>query len=305
MEILPCLILHREHMKYTVQSSRAQAVCTTLGGEMISFVHDNIRYLWTGDEKWWGGHAPVLFPVVCTPKDMQMAHDGVSYPMPKHGFAAASEFEPVLLTPERVSFQLKDNPHTRSMFPFRFSLTNTYTVSDTGFSASFTTENLDVKPMTYCIGGHPGFRCPLEDGEEFADYRLEFTNAEGVLLTGTTPNGLMEPNLPHLDLIHDNILRLADAPFESQSTLIAQNLASSQVKLISEKTGRGILLDFTGFNALGIWSYREIGSPFVCLEPWNGLPAGSDETTEAKSKKYARTLQPGDAHTVSYTVTIL
>ena len=46
-------------------------------------------------------------------------------------------------------------------------------------------------------------------------------------------------------------------------------------------------------------------SPFLCLEPWNGLPASSDETTDAKSKKYARTLEPGASHTVGYRVTVL
>ena len=39
-------------------------------------------------------------------------------------------------------------------------------------------ENLDTKPICYNIGAHPGFNCPLCDGERFEDYVLEFEKEE-------------------------------------------------------------------------------------------------------------------------------
>ena len=78
-------------MLYTIQTPKSKAVVSTYGGEMHSYSHMDAdgenAYLWSGDRRFWDEHAPVLFPVVCTPKDMKMAHDGVEYPMMKHGFA--------------------------------------------------------------------------------------------------------------------------------------------------------------------------------------------------------------------------
>lgn len=292
-------------MQFTIQTRDTSASLSTYGAEMLSFRYKGVEYLWNGDPQFWDRRAPILFPVVCTPKDLKMAHDGVEYPMPKHGFAIDKEFEPVLQTPARVMFALEDDAQTLKMFPFHFRLTAEYVVTEGGFSVSFTTTNRDDKPMTYCIGGHPGFRCPMFPGDAFNDYELIFHNANGAYVTGTD-NGLMSPDLPHLDKIKDGKLDLSYETFDGD-TLIVQDLHVAGVKLVSKKTGHGICFDFTGFQALGLWTMSEPfeHSPFLCLEPWNGLPASSDETTDAKSKKYARTLAPGASHTVGYRVTVL
>ena len=292
-------------MQYTIQTTDTSASLSTYGAEMLSFRYKGVEYLWNGDPQFWDRRAPILFPTVCTPKDLKMAHDGVEYPIPKHGFALEKEFAPVLQTPAKVHFALEQDAETLTMFPFRFRLTAEYEVTEGGFSASFTTTNCDDRPMTYCLGGHPGFRCPMFPGDRFNDYELIFKNAEGAFVTGTA-QGLMAPDLPHLDKIVNGKLDLSYETFAGD-TLIVQNLPAAEVKLVSKKTGHGICFDFTGFSALGLWTMSEDWeqSPFLCLEPWNGLPASSDETTDAKSKKYARTLEPGASHTVGYRVTVL
>ncbi len=292
-------------MTYNIQAQDTSATIQTKSAEMLSFRHKGIEYMWNGDPQFWDRRAPILFPTVCTPKDLKMAHNGVEYPMPKHGFAIEKEFKPVLQTPSQVAFTLENDKETMTMFPFRFTLTAEYTVMEGGFSASFTTTNRDERDMTYCIGGHPGFRCPMFPGDSFDDYELIFADAEGAIVTGTV-GGLMAPDLPHLEVIKNNRLPLSYEVFGGD-TLILQNIPKSMVKLVSKKTGHGIAFDFTGFSALGLWTMSEPDehSPFLCLEPWNGLPASSDETTDAKSKKYARTLAPEQSHTVGYRVTVL
>lgn len=294
-------------MFYTIQTTKSKAVLSTHGGEMHAYSHidedGEHNYLWNGDPSFWEGHSPVLFPVVCTPKDGKMAHDGIEYPMPKHGFAAVSNFTPVMQTPDSVAFALEENADSLTMFPYRFRLENRYTVTDTGYSAAFTVTNRDSRPMTYCIGAHPAFRCPLFEGDSFSDYDLLFTDASGAYVTGTA-NGLMSPDLPHLPLIRDNVLSLSYHVF-NDDTLIIQNLPVKQVRLVNRKNGRGILLTFDGLEVLGVWTMSVEGAPFLCLEPWNGLPASSDETTDARSKRYARILPPGSAHTVSYSVNVI
>ncbi len=292
-------------MTFTLASDGgATAVVRTYGGELVSYVNGGVEYVWQGDAAHWDGQAPILFPVCCAPKDGKMAFDGVEYPMPKHGFAMTREFRPVYLTKNAVTLELPWSEETVAMFPFRFSLQVTYTVSDEGFEASFAVTNLDEREMTFCIGGHPGFNCPLFEGESFEDYRLVFEDAAGAVVS-VTEGGFMNdavPKVPHLRGTNEIPLRYSDF---DRDAMIVEGLPVRRVKLISDKTGRGFAFDFDGFDALGLWTPEKKGSPFLCLEPWNGLPADVKETTDAKSKKYAKTIAPGEVYRVGYGVRVI
>ncbi len=292
-------------MTFTLRSdSGSCAVVRTAGGELVSFVKDGREYVWQGDPEHWDGQAPILFPVVCSPKDGKIAFDGVEYPMPKHGFAMTKEFKPVFITKDAVTLELRESEETLAMFPFRFSLSVTYSVSDDGFDAAFTVKNLDEKEMTFCIGGHPGFNCPMAEGEGFEDYRLVFDNAEGAEVS-VTDRGFMNDALPKRDKLNGtNELPLIYSDFD-EDAMIVENLPAHGVRLISDKTGHGIYFAFDGFDALGLWTPEKKNSPFLCLEPWNGLPANVEETTDAKSKKYAISLAPGETYHVGYRTQVI
>lgn len=51
-------------MNYTLKNDHLNVVVDTFGAEMHSIQHDDIEYLWQADAKFWGRHAPVLFPIV-------------------------------------------------------------------------------------------------------------------------------------------------------------------------------------------------------------------------------------------------
>jgi len=292
-------------MTFTLTSENGtSAVVKTAGGELISFIKDGKEYVWQGHPDHWEGQAPVLFPVVCSPKDGKIAFDGVEYPMPKHGFAMSKNFSPVFVTKSAVTLELRESEETLAMFPFRFTLAVTYSVTDDGFDAEFTVENRDEREMTFCIGGHPGFNCPMDQDETFEDYRLVFDNAEGAVVS-ISDKGFMNDAIPKKDKLKGtNELPLLYSDFD-EDAMIVENLPSKKVKLISDKTGHGISFDFEGFDALGLWTPEKRHSPFLCLEPWNGLPADVKETTEAKSKKYAITLAPGETYRVGYRTQVI
>jgi len=292
-------------MTFTLTSDNGTtAVVRTTGGELVSYINDGIEYVWQGHPDHWEGQAPVLFPVVCSPKDGKIAFNGVEYPMPKHGFAMTKEFKPVFVTKDSVTLELRESEETLAMFPFRFSLKVTYTVYDDGFDAAFSVTNLDDGEMTFCIGGHPGFNCPLTEGETFEDYRLVFDNAEGAVVS-ISDKGFMNDAVPKKDKLKGtNEIPLIYSDFD-EDAMIVENLPCRRVKLISDKTGRGISFDFDGFDALGLWTPEKRKSPFLCLEPWNGLPADVKETTEAKSKKYAITIGSGETYHVGYRTRVI
>ena len=292
-------------MTISIGSANATAVVRTLGGELISYIKNGVEYVWQGDPAHWNGQAPILFPVCCAAKDNKIVFDGAEYPMPKHGIARKREFVPIYLSKDRVILEQRETEETLGMFPFCYSLRAEYAVDDEGFTARFTVKNLDRNEMTFCIGGHPGFNVPLteEDGG-FEDYSLYFEDASGCTAS-LTKNGYMDASVPKLDILKDtNELPLVWSDYDNDA-IILENLPKHSVRLLSRKTQRGIRFDFDDFAALGLWTPDHKHSPFICLEPWNGLPADVAETTDAKNKKYARTLQPDEEASAGYRVTLI
>lgn len=292
-------------MTFTINSGEAFGVVRTLGGELISYKRDGIEYVWQGNPEHWNGQAPVLFPVCCAPKDGKMAHFGVEYPMPKHGIARKREFEPVFVSREKVILEQRETEETLTMFPFCYSLKLAHEITAEGFSTTYTVKNLDKNPMTFCIGGHPGFNCPLTpDDGGFEDYSLYFENAKGCTVS-LTKDGYMNKELPKLDMLGDtNELPLVYSDYDNDA-MIVENLPVKRLKLLSRKSGCGFEFRFDGFDALGLWTPIKKHSPFICLEPWNGLPADVDETTDAKSKKYSITLDPDKEYSVGYSIRVI
>ena len=82
-------------MLYTLENEKFKIIANNNGAELssISSKEDGIEYLWNGNKKYWGYHAPVLFPIVGKVKDGIYRVDGKEYNLPQHGLARVSEFE--------------------------------------------------------------------------------------------------------------------------------------------------------------------------------------------------------------------
>lgn len=292
-------------MNFTISNSGATAICTSLGAELISFEKDDTEYCWYGLPEHWSGRAPVLFPVLCSPKDGKIIADGVEYSMPKHGLARRCEFTPVEVTPSKVVFELRENEELLKSYPYPFCLRITHEIFEDGFETTYSVTNTGDKKMTFCIGGHPGFNCPVFDGEKFEDYSLYFEDYDGAVMSITdVGTGYMNPDIPKLDLVKNNELPLRYSDYDNDA-LIIENLKTHSVRLVNRNTGHGIKFDFDRFDALGIWTPIKLSSPFICLEPWCGLPAATTETPELETKKYAKSLEAGESFETSYKMTVI
>ncbi len=294
-------------MDTQIKTARASAVCSTLGGELISYKLDGKEYVWEGIPKYWAGHAPVLFPTVGANIDESVKFEGVAYPLKKHGFARKMEFNLLEAASDRLVYLLTDSPETKAVYPYKFRLLITHKITDEGFTTEFKVVNTDDKPMVFCIGGHPGFRCPINNGEKFSDYKLVFEKIEDeeVIYTTNYGGGYIDKSLPAVDkLKNTNEWELAHKDYDVD-VLIVKKLKSRKVKLVHKVTGKGVELDFNGFNALGVWTPPKKNAPFVCVEPWNGLPAYLDETGNFEDKPCAITIPVGGEYSVGYKVKII
>lgn len=292
-------------MEFVISKGEARAKCSTKGGELVSFVKDGVEYVWQGDPQFWSGQAPCLFPVVCRAKEDRIIVNGSSYPMKKHGIARKAEYTPIDVRPDSITMRLSSDEETKRSYPFSFNLDITHSITENGFRTEYKVTDTDTHPMIFCVGGHPGFNCPMKDGEKFEDYSLVFDNAEGAAVHNTEQEGgYMSPDMPKLDVIKNNELPLCYKDF-ALDAIVVENLPVKKVNLVNRNTGHGIRFEFDSFDAIGFWTPVEGGAPFICLEPWNGLPGSTAETPDFTSKKYAKIIEAGESFVTAYSVGII
>lgn len=294
-------------MNSEIKTARAAAVCSTMGGELVSYKLDGKEYVWEGIPEFWASHTPVLFPTVGSTIDGSVKFEGTAYPLMKHGFARKKEFKLVEEASDKLVYLLTDNEETMALYPYKFNLYITHTITDEGFRTEFKVVNTDTKPIWFCIGGHPGFRCPMNEGESFSDYKLVFEKVENtdVIYTTNYGGGYIDASLGTVDKLNNtNEWPLCHDDYDVD-VLLTKKLDSRKVKLVHKVTGKGIEFDFNGFDALGVWTPPKKKAPFVCLEPWNGLPAHLGETGNFEDKPYAIKLDVAKEYSVGYTVKVL
>ena len=176
--------------------------------------------------------------------DSSVKFEGVAYPLAKHGFARKREFTLIDSIADTLVYELRDNEETKKLYPCSFSFTATHKITDEVFTTTFKVKNADNKPIWFCIGGHPGFRCPMNDGEKFSDYKLVFEKVENedVIYTTNYGGGYIDASLPVVDkLKNTNEWDLCHDDYDVD-VLLTKKLQSRKVKLVHKVIGKGIEL---------------------------------------------------------------
>ena len=277
----------------------------TLGGELVSYRDEGgLEYLWTGDPAYWAGRNPLLFPIVGGLRDGKVQIGGKEVAMARHGFARRREFAVTGQGEDWAELTLEADGETLALYPYPFKLTVAQRLTDGGFSTAVTVTNTGETPMPFCLGAHTAFRCPLEPGEEFADYEIRFPKKETCLTLAPDGNGL-DWNRTQPCLEDTDVLPLDYRWFDDLDTLIFHGLKSESVRLVSRKSGHGVEVDFSGFPLLALWTMPHKQAPYLCIEPWHGAPAIVGEGPELADKAFAITLAPGESRTLGYQVRTL
>ena len=277
------LYLENDHIKVTFKEA---------GGEMTSLFHKShqLEYLWNGDPAFWNRHAPILFPFVGKVAGGSFKAFGQTYPMGQHGFARDMVFQVESQTNDRVIFLLESDQATYDRFPFHFQLRIIYELHGETVSVAYQVHNVDKQKLIFGVGGHPAFRCPLEEGEAMTDYEFVFEREETAGIYPITNEGLLEPSqVPYLN--KQKSIDLSVGLF-AKDALVFQHLESNRLTLRSKKSGHGLIFDFSDFPFLGLWSKPE-GAPFVCIEPWFGHADFAGFDGDLKDKADQVMLEPG------------
>lgn len=259
-------------MIYTIKNDKIEVSVEDLGAQMRSIKDATGKeYLWQGDEKYWNGSAPNLFPYIARLTEGKYILKGRTYEMPKHGFLRNSVLKLKEKTQTKMVFSLTDSEETYKMYPYHFEIKVKYELFENELKVSYNVANKDKKVMYFGVGGHPGFQVPVEKELSFEDYFIEFAKgtdmkrvgmSEDCFVTGKDEAFPLEENRRlylHHNLFDDDAIILKDAP--------------SKVVLASEKGSARIEMETRHLEYLGIWHKPASDAPYVCIEPWSSLPS--------------------------------
>ena len=287
----------------TLENSRLRLTVDTVGAQMMSIrTPDGREYLWQGDARYWSDRAPVLFPFVGRLTENAYCYAGRRYSMGIHGFAARQEFDCRCRDGQRLVLERTDNAETRAQYPFAFSLQIAYQLADNQIRIACRVENRDTRPLPFGIGGHPGFRVPLEEGERFEDYYLEFAGGCRPDRVGFTPQLFLSGRDEAYPLEEGRYLPLRHDLFE-EDAVVLKNM-SREVALRSRVSPHGVRVRCPDMPYLGLWHAPKTDAPYVCIEPWSSLPARQDVVEDLACRSDLIQLAPGRIYDNTWSITV-
>ena len=282
-------------MIVTLKNDAFTAQVDSMGAQLISLKdNDGKEYIWQRDPAYWQNCSPLLFPTVGNCRDGKTLIEGEWFEIPKHGFCKITDFAVEQPAKDCAVFTIRDSEATRRMYPYAFRLSLTYTLTADGLHMDYLVENLDTRPICYNIGAHPGFNCPLGEGERFEDYVLEFEKEE-TASSMVYDAGRLQFDVNHRKPMfnHSNILPLSYDLFVDDA-IFFDEISSRKVAIKNPATGKGVEVDYRDFETVAFWTAMPSKGSFLCVEPWNGSAIRSDEDDELKNRHFIQTVDVGE-----------
>lgn len=290
-------------MNTTIKNNRLSVSISSKGAELMSILLDGREYLWQGDENVWSDRSPILFPICGRLKDARYSYKGKTYDMGIHGFLWQSELEITEKREDFIRYTLRDNEETRSIYPFSFEASVTYSLSENSLDISFSLLNTGDETMFFSHGYHPGFILPLCEEDSFSDCYVEFKEkCEPKLVEMSNTTYLFTDRYPDFPLEDGKVLRLSHELFDKQSVFLKDT--SRELTLKGKNTDRSVSVSFPECEILGFWQAAECNAKYLCVEPWNGLPSRDGQDEELSTKRAGRSLEAGKRYTNTIRITL-
>lgn len=264
-------------MNITVKNKFASAVCQTFGAEILSYqTASGKEYMWQKDPAYWAKCSPVLFPYV-GPVPETVGIRGTAFAIPRHGFVKDREFEVARQGEDFVVLQTKADESTLAVYPYPFVFTVTFRLNGEALEVIYGVTNQGTEEMPFLIGGHPGFFCPMEEGESFEEYMLCFEDEDK-------------------EDVHLNY------PMFDNDAILFEDFKEHTVKLVHRKSEKGLRFDFPDYLSVAFWTPIKKGAPFLCIEPWCAGTLDQVPNTNMEEKKYVQYLAQGAAKDYMFSV---
>ena len=291
-------------MLVTMQNKALTVQIEDIGAQLAS-IRDTrgAEYLWQGDPAVWNRRAPLLFPFIARLRGEQYLLDGKPYHMGIHGFCRSAPFAVEAQSETSATFRYADTAQTRESYPFSFVLSVTYALEGNTLVKTHRVENRSDVPMLYELGGHDGYRAPIEAGESMDDYAIRFPGVEAVTPYGMDAQNMITPKSVTHPLPNGRMPLKPSA--YGLDTIILDALPERRAVLVDGNDRPRVSVEFADFPYLGVWTAaKDFDTNYVCIEPWTSLPDATFVGGELKDKAGVRTLAAGAAEELTYRVTI-
>lgn len=289
-------------MIHRIESDVLRVSVNSTGAELQSIASKSTgtEYLWQGDPAYWGSRAPVLFPIVGGLQKGSFTYGGKTYALAKHGFVRSAYFQRVdRETENALTFEYVDNPSTRAVYPFAFSFKVVFTLQANALRVEYRVRNESPVEMLFSAGAHEAYRCPREADEAFDDYYITFEHEGAYDSYAVSPNGLLSNDtFPVIE--KGDTLPLKHTLFANDA-LIFKHIKSKRLRIGSNKSNGVVEVAYDSPH-LGIWT--KVGAPFICIEPWCGLPDMEGTDGMLAHKEGIIRLDEGGAYVFTHTITI-
>lgn len=265
-----------------LKNNKLKATFNELGAELVSLINleTGKEIIWEGNPDFWGGKSPVLFPTVGALKDDSYIFEGETYEMLRHGFARRKFFDVKSSSENEVVFELQSDKETLKFYPFEFYLKIKYTLVDNKLTVSYQVKNLSDKEMYFSLGAHPGFAIDTENGMNYNDYEIAFSDDEKLEIHPLV-NNLISNDTQTIEL--DNKTLPLSYELFSKDALVMTTMKSRELILRNNKNNHKVIFTFFNFPYFGIWAAKN--ADFVCLEPWQGI-ADLENHNQELTKKF-------------------
>ena len=259
------------------------------------------EYLWQGDPKYWNGRSPILFPICGRLYQGKYTYNGKEYQMPIHGIVKSAEFSSNKLSEKEIEFTLLSGEETKKQYPFDFEFKVKYALKASGLEITYSINNKDGKEMPFSFGAHPAFNVPFDKGENFEDYYIEFNKdrLEKLVLSDACFYTVETEKFP----LKDGKLPLRHDMFDNDALFFTAT--SGEVLLKSDKNANGIKIVFKDMTCLGLWKAAKVDAPYVCIEPWHGVPSDDGKVDDLSTKRQTIKLKPSEIFTNSYMIEVM
>lgn len=282
-------------MEYIIHNGHMNIRINSLGAELQSITSENGQeFLWYGDKKFWGEHAPLLFPICGGLINDSYILDGRTYPMPKHGFAKQSEFMMEKHTQNSCIFLLKSDENTLKTFPFKFELRVKYLLENNSLHIGYSVLNLSDSTMYFSIGAHEGYYLPNGIEEYFIKFEKP-ENLDTFVFDGSFTTGKKRR------ICENSLILPLEYKYFNDDTLMFSGLKSAKASIIHRSGKKVAEVDFSEFKYLLLWTVAD--APYICIEPWNGSPDPIGWCMDLSTKPDIISLPANKEFSVQHTMT--
>ena len=280
----------------TIKNEFLTVSLNEIGAEIKSIKYADTEYIWEGRAEVWAGSCPLMFPICGGLKNDKCIFDGKEYTLQKHGYARFKRFEVENLTNNSVVFLHKSDNETQEQFPFDYELRVIYTLIDKTLKIDYSVKNLNNKTMYFSIGSHEAYYTP----EGIEDYDVIFPQKETLNASVLYGNLLSNQQMPII--YEQDYLPLYDKYFTIDA-LVFKDLKSKSATLRNRKNGKAIMIDFPDDKYFLLW--HKPNAPYICLEPWNGIPDTVGSSYDITEKEGIISLSANSEYNHTHSITIL